>query len=79
MPGTGDQQTTAQALIKGDVDYAAMTTPKTIKETLAQNSKLLTHSEQESPYGYVDWCQYHLRLTTQVNTVLTMTKISDGL
>ena len=55
LPGTGDQQTTAQALIKGDVDYAAMTTPKTIKETLAQNSKLLTHSEQESPYGYVDW------------------------
>ena len=55
LPGTGDQQTTAQALIKGDVDYAAMTTPKTIKETLSQNSKLLTHSEQESPYGYVDW------------------------
>jgi len=55
LPGTGDQQTTAQALIKGDVDYAAMTTPKTIKETLSQNANLLTHSEKESPYGYVDW------------------------
>ena len=55
LPGTGDQQTTAQALIKGEVDYAAMTTPKTIKETLAQNEDLITHSKRGVPYGYVDW------------------------
>ena len=55
LPGTGDQQTTAQALIKGEVDYAAMTTPKTIKETLDQNEDLITHSKRGVPYGYVDW------------------------
>ena len=50
-----DQTLRAQGIVKGDVDYTPMTTPKTIKKALADNSKLLTHSEQESPYGYVDW------------------------
>lgn len=55
LPSTGDQTITAQALIKNDVDYGAMTTPRTIKETLAQNAKLTTHTGKNSPYGYVDW------------------------
>jgi peptide/nickel transport system substrate-binding protein len=50
-----DQTLRAQGIVKGDVDYTPMTTPKTIKKALADNSKLLTHSEQDSPYGYVDW------------------------
>ena len=55
LPGTGDQSTTAQALIANDVDYAAMTTPKLIRETLNQNQKLITHSRRDLPFGYVDW------------------------
>lgn len=55
LPSTGDQTIAAQALIKNDVDYAAMTTPRTIKETLSQNAKLITHTGKESPWGYVDW------------------------
>ena len=52
---TPDQTARAASLIKGEVDYSAMTTPSVIVETLGQNSDLVTHSGTESPFGYVDW------------------------
>jgi len=55
LPAAQDQTQSAQALIKNEVDYASMTTPRVIKETLAQNTKLTTHTGKNSPYGYVDW------------------------
>ncbi len=64
LPGTDNQTLTAQALIKNDVDYGAMTTPRVIKETLAQNAKLITHTGRESPFGYVDWWPVSLAFNT---------------
>ncbi len=64
LPSAGDQTQTAQALIKNDVDYAAMTTPRTIKETLNQNAKLTTHTGKAAPYGYVDWWPVSLAFNT---------------
>lgn len=52
---TPDQTARAASLIKGEVDYSAMTTPSVIVETLGQNSDLVTHTGTESPFGYVDW------------------------
>ena len=54
IPGVPQEQR-SQALINDEVDYASMTTPALIKETLDQNPNLLTHSGRGEPYGYVDW------------------------
>jgi len=64
LPGTDSQTLTAQALIKNEVDYGAMTTPRVIKETLAQNAKLITHTGKNSPFGYVDWWPVSLAFNT---------------
>ncbi len=54
IPGVPQEQR-SQALVNEEVDYSSMTTPALIKETLDQNSDLLTHSGRGEPYGYVDW------------------------
>ena len=52
---TPDQTARSFALVEGEVDYSAMTTPSVIVETLSQNPDLVTHTGSESPFGYVDW------------------------
>ena len=52
---TPDQTVRAQSMISDTVDYSAMTTPAVIVDTLAANSDLVTHTQGDPPYGYVDW------------------------
>lgn len=64
IPSAADQTGTSQLLIKNDVDFGYMPTPRVIKETLAQNPKLTTHTGKNQPYGYVDWWPVSLAFNT---------------
>jgi peptide/nickel transport system substrate-binding protein len=54
LPFPGETQT-AQAFITNDIDMSLDLRPRTIKEVLAQNEAIITHSGRELPYGYTDW------------------------
>jgi peptide/nickel transport system substrate-binding protein len=54
LPFTGETQL-AQLHITNQVDFSTSLQPITFKAVLAQNPKTITHSQRESPYGYVDW------------------------
>lgn len=64
VPASGEQTVVAQLLIKNEADYGYMPTPRVIKETLAQNPKLTTHTGKNQPYGYVDWWPVSLAFNT---------------
>src|SRR5262252_7595844 len=54
LPSVGEQQN-AQALIANQLDYAGSLQPATFQTIFRQNPKIITHSGQSAPYGYMDW------------------------
>ncbi len=54
VPNPGEQQT-AQLLIRDEVDTSLGLRPANMVQTLRSNSKITTHTGDQSPYGYVDW------------------------
>ncbi len=54
LPVAGEQQT-AQAVITSQIDTAYDMQPATFPTMLRQNQKIITHTGQKPPYGYVDW------------------------
>jgi peptide/nickel transport system substrate-binding protein len=54
LPNAGEQQT-AQAMITNQVDAGTGMQPATFATIIRQNPKIITHSGQKAPYGYVDW------------------------
>jgi peptide/nickel transport system substrate-binding protein len=45
----------AQQLIANEIDCARDLRPLTLETVLVQNPAIITHTYNESPYGYVDW------------------------
>jgi len=64
LPFAGEQQT-AQALITNQLDAGAGTQPSTFPTIIRQNPKIITHSGQKPPYGYVDWWPISLYLNNE--------------
>ena len=64
LPSAGEQ-TLAQALITNQVDSAMSMQPSTIQTVLRQNPRIITHTGEKSPYGYMDWWPYSLYLNTE--------------
>jgi len=54
LPFAGETQT-AQLHITNQIDSSLDLRPNTIKQVVAQNPKIITHTNRESPYGYTDW------------------------
>lgn len=54
LPWVGETQT-AQAVITNAADATLDLRPHTMKMVMEENPKLITHTYQEPPYGYVDW------------------------
>jgi peptide/nickel transport system substrate-binding protein len=54
LPSAGEQQL-AQALITNQVDYGQSMQPATFPTMFKGNPKIITHSGQKPPYGYMDW------------------------
>src|SRR5215813_861852 len=54
LPFAGEQQV-AQALITNQLDAGNALQPATFPTVFRQNPKIITHSGQISPYGYMDW------------------------
>ncbi len=54
LPNAGEQQS-AQGLITNQIDYGMSMQPATFPTMIRQNAKIITHSGQKAPYGYMDW------------------------
>ena len=54
LPFAGEQQA-AQALITNQLDAGTGMQPATFPTVFRQNPKIITHTGQASPYGYMDW------------------------
>ena len=54
LPSAGEQQL-AQALISNQVDFGPSMQPATHPTVFRQNPKIVTHTGQKPPYGYMDW------------------------
>ncbi|HSC71520.1 MAG TPA: ABC transporter substrate-binding protein [Candidatus Methylomirabilis sp.] len=54
LPNAGEQQS-AQGLITNQIDYGMSMQPATFPTMIRQNAKIITHSGQKPPYGYMDW------------------------
>ncbi len=54
VPNPGETQM-AQAVINNSADATLDLRPTTIREVLARNPNVVTHSGFNPPYGYVDW------------------------
>jgi peptide/nickel transport system substrate-binding protein len=54
LPNAGEQQS-AQGLITNQIDYGWSLLPATFPTMFRQNPKIITHSGQKPPYGYMDW------------------------
>ncbi|MEI8188243.1 MAG: ABC transporter substrate-binding protein [candidate division NC10 bacterium] len=54
LPNAGEQQS-AQGLITNQIDYGMSMQPATFVTMFRQNAKIITHSGQKPPYGYMDW------------------------
>ena len=63
IPFQGETQV-AQAHIANQIDASLDLRPNTIKQVVAQNPKIITHTGRESPYGYVDWWPTSLYVDT---------------
>jgi peptide/nickel transport system substrate-binding protein len=64
LPFAGETQA-AQALITNQIDAPLDLRPRTIKQVLAQNPAIITHSGKDLPYGYVDWWPTSLYLNNE--------------
>jgi peptide/nickel transport system substrate-binding protein len=65
LPSVGEQQL-AQALITNQVDAGFGMQPATFPTVFRQNAKIITHSGQKAPFGYVDWWPISLYVNTEV-------------
>jgi peptide/nickel transport system substrate-binding protein len=54
LPNAGEQQS-AQGLITNQIDYGFSMQAATFPTMFRGNPKLITHSGQKPPYGYMDW------------------------
>jgi peptide/nickel transport system substrate-binding protein len=54
QPFAGEQQA-AQALITNQLDAGNALQPATFPTVFRQNPKIITHTGQKSPFGYMDW------------------------
>ncbi len=54
LPNAGEQQS-AQALITNQLDAGSGMQPATFPTMFSQNPKIITHTAQNKPYGYMDW------------------------
>src|SRR5437773_483710 len=54
LPNAGEQQS-AQAMITNQLDAGAGMQPATFATMFRQNPKIITHTGQNKPYGYMDW------------------------
>jgi peptide/nickel transport system substrate-binding protein len=64
LPSAGEQ-TVAQALITNQIDTAMSMQPSTIQTIFRQNPRIVTHTGEKLPYGYMDWWPYSLYLNTE--------------
>jgi peptide/nickel transport system substrate-binding protein len=65
LPFAGEQQM-AQAMITNQVDAGTGLQPATFPTVFRQNPKIITHSGQKPPYGYLDWWPISLYLNNEV-------------
>jgi peptide/nickel transport system substrate-binding protein len=65
LPNSGEQAT-AQALITNQLDAATGMQPATFPTLFRGNPKLITHTGQKAPYGYVDWWPISLYVNNEV-------------
>ena len=56
----------AQAIITNQVDCGFGMQPSTLPTIFRQNPKIITHSGQKPPYGYVDWWPISLYVNNEV-------------
>ncbi|MDQ3810332.1 MAG: ABC transporter substrate-binding protein, partial [Chloroflexota bacterium] len=54
IPFAGETQA-AQAHISNQIDSSLDLRPNTIRQVVAQNPKIVTHTGRDNPLGYVDW------------------------
>lgn len=50
-----DETRTAQMVINNEIDSSLDLRPATIKAVVQQNKKIITHTFDKPPYGYIDW------------------------
>ncbi|MBX3012060.1 MAG: twin-arginine translocation signal domain-containing protein [Caldilineaceae bacterium] len=50
-----DETTMAQMVINNEIDSVLDLRAATIKQVVAQNEKIITHTGRELPLGYIDW------------------------
>jgi peptide/nickel transport system substrate-binding protein len=65
LPNTGEQQT-AQAMITNQSDTAYDMQPASFPTMFRGNPKIITHTGQQPPYGYVDWWPISLYVNNEV-------------
>ncbi|HSU05839.1 MAG TPA: ABC transporter substrate-binding protein, partial [Acetobacteraceae bacterium] len=65
LPNTGEQQT-VQALITNQVDTGYDVQPASFPTIFRGNPKVITHTGQQPPYGYVDWWPISLYVNNEV-------------
>lgn len=59
LPGS-DDTLSAQQLITNEVDMGKILSVPTLQTVIAQNPEVITFSETNPPYGYLDWCPIDL-------------------
>ncbi len=52
---TADETTMAQMVINNEIDSVLDLRAATIKQVVAQNEKIITHTGKDLPLGYMDW------------------------
>ncbi len=65
LPNTGEQQT-AQAMITNESDTAYDMLPASFPTMFRGNPKIITHTGQKPPYGYVDWWPLSLYVNNEM-------------
>ena len=65
LPFAGEQAT-AQALITNQLDAGTGMQPATFPTVFRGNPKIITHTGQKPPYGYVDWWPISLYVNNEV-------------
>ena len=65
LPYAGEQAT-AQALITNQLDAATGMQPATFPTLFRGNPKIITHTGQKPPYGYIDWWPISLYVNNEV-------------
>jgi len=61
-----DEQALAQGLITNQVDTGFPIHPSTLQNIFHENPKVITHSGQNPPYGYLDWWPLSLYVNNEV-------------